>query len=281
MASKVWTLGLMSAVLAICFAAADAGRQAGENAVFAALGLGEHTYVAIAVGSQLVLGAIAIWRYRIRPAFGLAVPAETIVAFGIFSLVIGLAAGLYRPLTQGLDLSALTLEALWPICLPFIHGLIAAAFAPLIAMLLRNYEAGAVADAGTGSQAQDIADANRKLAEELTIAQATVARLNRELKSASDEFGRGMQDAAKSADALAKAIQKSAKAIGGKTEGLASTFQTFDRSVKDMTGDAEAAAKAIAQLKQAAEESRTLLDAFATLIESVENFLGQNDSRAP
>lgn len=277
----LWLIGLLTAISSVFAAAAAAVGEPEAVRLVTALELGEHAYAIVTVGSELLLGAVAILRYRAQPAFGLAVPAETIVAFGIFSLVIGLAVGLSRPLIEGLDISQLTLDQLRPIGLPFIHGLVAAACAPFVAMLLRNYEADALAAAEAGASAFDIRDANVKLARELETAQANVSRLNAALAASTDKFGESLQTTVDGADRLSKGLVVAANSIGGASDALTNRLKHLESTLRGADDSASEAAQALAELRRASTDARILLDALATLIESVNDFVGPDDRRRP
>jgi hypothetical protein len=99
------------------------------------------TFGIAALAAQIELFSAALYlRSRSAPRFDMTVAAETLVALGVFSLIVGIVlAAIAMP---GLNISAgaVTLADFKPLVISFAEGLLASALAPVLATLLRQIE---------------------------------------------------------------------------------------------------------------------------------------------
>lgn len=221
------------------------------------------------IGCLIVLsGAAVSYHDNNRPGFDPVVAAETIVAFGVTSLILSLVSAAY-PLFVGRAIGDLfKTGGLGKIATPFLEGLATAGLAPLFAMILRNRVAEAE---GTGDAVGDLTGLARAMAgltREMDAARASMTELQVSLKSASV-----------STKALADNVQTEA-------ERLKLVLLEAQAELKGLSGAASSSrtevgelASETAKLKSSMTENGVLLAALAKLIESVERFVAPGGRR--
>jgi len=158
--------------------------------------------------SVIVLGAIWCLTDRDKEAsrFDMLGAAEIVVVYGIFGLLASLAFGAARsaPLIQaGLSGNAIDLRSLVPLVTRFTEGLFAAGIAPLVAVVLRQFEL-MVGKPRLVDVVLDPAELER----EFKALELALKGLNREVEGMITRFGG-------SADRLANAVSDLNKAISG------------------------------------------------------------------
>lgn len=245
-------------------------------------------YAAGSVGGLLWLTRAAFsLRKRGAERFDMIVASEAIIAFGIFSLVLGLVMSLNFASSTALELTELTLDSLRPLMVPFLEGLCAAAVAPALATVLRQYEALSHAEEGEliGSSAVPGGSGFFKRLEILD------ERLNRavagtEALAASCEQGAERIEAA--VEALANSTAGLSETIAAQQERFASSATASEQellglshSVAESRGALEALAGETRALKQAASEGTTLLNGLAKLIASIDRFIKPDPDQTP
>jgi methyl-accepting chemotaxis protein len=216
-----------------------------------------------ALGACLFLGVFLLWRLAIRlskrkPALNLTVAAETIVALGIFSLVISVAASVYLAISQT---EAINPSNLRPFVLPFLEGLITAALAPLLATHLRNIEASrpmgdSVEMPGVVDASSDLAKQMQLAAEQLKAASAAFGTLNEEIK------------------AQTVAFKEATEAVGAEAGKLIGAFKDETTKLKGALGDFRGDVKALAE---AASEGSEALSKLSTEVNKVAGTSGETD----
>jgi len=102
--------------------------------------------IAAVVAEFWLAGAAWYLRARSEPRFDMTIAAETVVAFGVFSLIGGIALAIFVTRSNGLNLRDITDGGVNPgdlnlLLISFGDGLLASAFAPLLATVLRHLEA--------------------------------------------------------------------------------------------------------------------------------------------
>lgn len=237
--------------------------------------LGPWTLFIVFFVSILALVALAVKLADARPRLNLTIAAESIVALGIFSLILSIAVALYgvSDLITEMAKRALSIEDIRRFSVPFIEGLAAAAIAPFIATILRHVEASFIA---AESGEMGLSEASREassLAAELKQATETIAGLNRELTGTKGAFESAIMGAAGAAGSLGTTLQTEA-------ERLKFALQ---RVQAEATGLSDASAKSrdavvtfgssMAGLSSSAHDAHELLDALGKLIESVERYV--------
>jgi hypothetical protein len=187
--------------------------------------------------------------------------AEGIVAFGVFSLVIGLASVACRFLFGFASLESVQSGQLVGF-FPFVEGLITAGVAPLFAIFLRLR----IAELESGVDAiGDLLELSRATTD---LTQQMIAA-----KKAIDTFGTGADAAGKSTAGLASAMKSEADKWGLALQEGQAHVKTFGAAAKDGSTDVSALAEETRKLKSAAAETSKLLDELARLIASVERFV--------
>jgi hypothetical protein len=215
------------------------------------------------VGCLVALSAIAVQFHKEgRAGFDAVVAAETIVAFGVTSLILSLVAAVF-PLISGHELEKVFQGGgLRRIAPPFLEGLATAGLAPLFAMVLRNR----VSELdGAKDPIGDAADLSRAMA----------------------GLVRGLDAARKSAES----VDTSLTSVGASMRLLADNVQTEGERLKLVLLEAQSQLRGLggaaetgrtevgglatetAKLKGSVGDTHTLMEALAKLIESVERFV--------
>lgn len=204
-----------------------------------------------------------------RSDFDAVIAAETIVAFGVLSLILGLASALAHVAFGGADVSASDTRALGWLALPFMEGLVTAGLAPFFAVVLRNraFEQGEAVDAGDDMAV--LARAARDLAKQLKASTDALASLRAAAEGASLST-RGLATNVEAETARLTAAL-------GEGEGGVRAFGAAASSGKtEVAGLADETVR----LKAAAGETTALLDELSTLIGQVERFVAPSTGRA-
>lgn len=278
----------------------------------AQIALGPHPLLLFGCNFSIIL-LLALTAMRAHRAsdgeFDSGVAAETIVAFGVLSLILGLAAAIVPALElakNGLAFDAKTLTSLGA---PFVQGLAAAGLAPVVAVLLRNFSAEHGGVESTEEELKRLAHAVGRLTGELGSARTMAAALTGALSDARDATIRLGPDLTSQIDGVAQAAGRIAPAL---TAGAASLAGVLDQSGRDFADelndagarfatrldDARARVEALglaadggashlaglstelARVRTGAAESAELLDALAELIASVERFAAARGAEA-
>jgi hypothetical protein len=231
---------------------------------------------------MVFLVLLAVKLASAKPRLNLTIAAETVVALGIFSLILSIAVALYgvSDFVTEIGKRELSIDDIRRFTVPFIEGLAAAALAPFVATILRHFEA---SYAATESGETGLAEAARgalHLAAELRQATETIAGLNRELTGTKGAFESAVKSAVGAAGSLGTMLQ---------TESERLRF-AFQRIQAEATGLAEASDRSreavaafcssMAGLSASSRDARDLLDALGKLIESVERYVNPDRSRS-
>lgn len=196
-----------------------------------------------------------------RAGFDPVVAAETVVAFGVFSLVVGLVSVGFRFLFGYADFQLLQ-NGQFLDFLPFLEGLATAGFAPLAAIYLRLRTA--ELDSGVDAVGDLL---------ELSRATTDLTRQMVAAKNAIETFGSGADAAGKSTVGLASAMKSEADKWGLALQEGQAHVKTFGAAAKDGSTDVSKLAEETRKLKSAAADTSKLLDELARLIASVERFV--------
>lgn len=264
-ATRVWLVS--SSATAIFIFSTGALRASGV--------LGQGTLFGAFTISIVVLGFFAIKFATARPRLNLTLAAETIVALGIFSLIISIAVVLFSVSEFMVETSQrdLTIADMRQFAWPFGEGLAAAAIAPFVATLLRHIESNlAAVDSGDAGMA-DAAREAATLADELKLVTVTFRAINSELAASKDAFETAAGNAVRATSTLASTLQTEAERLR----------VALQRVQAEATGLADASEKSrvvvtelgtgLKELKSSSNDARALLDALGKLIESVERYI--------
>lgn len=196
-----------------------------------------------------------------RAGFDPVVAAETIVAFGVFSLVVGLVSVGLRFLFGLADFQLLQ-NGQFLDFLPFLEGLATAGFAPVAAIYLRLRTAELDSGVDAVGDLLELSRATTDLTQQMIAA-----------KKAIETFGTGADAAGKSTAGLASAMKSEANKWGLALQEGQAHVKTFGTAAKEGSTDVSALAEETRRLKSAAAETSKLLDELARLIASVERFV--------
>ena len=217
--------------------------------------------VNVAVLLALWLQAVNLHRRRV-PGFDVIVAAETIVAFGIMSLILGLAVALL-PIVTGIGaLDIASPGALGQLALPFLVGLGTAGVAPFFAMLLRNQSAEDDAIVDPVGDASDLAKAMGALRKELVDVEKTMKSFHETAASA----GRATSNLADVVDTETGRLKIALLEGQSGVRSLGAAAETGSQQVSKLSGETQ-------RLTKASSEAAALLDALAALIAAVERFV--------
>lgn len=229
-------------------------------------------YLAVALLVALFFLAVAL--SRDTQSLNHTIAAETIVAIGIFSLVVSLAGAIYRiqPILSNKSNTSFIYSELAPLGGLFFEGLIAAAVAPLLATMLRNIDGG---ENEAESAEPDLAEAAKKakhLAKELDKAGSIIGTLNEGLLDQVEVLKKAATSAASATTGLVEALKN-------ETERLKIALQRVQAELGGLSDASAKGREAVVNLggsmgaaSTSAKEARELLDALGKLIDSVERF---------
>lgn len=236
----------------------------------------------------LFLSAIGL-RARGIPRFDMMVAAEVIVAYGILSLVLGLALAISNVLRSDVTQGGIQLAELQPLLTPFVEGLVAAGVAPLAAVALRQLE---VLKYGVPESAEASPEARlAELDEKIRKASEAFDGLIASCKRSSEQFeksAKGFAGTTGTWEAAARKTEAAMDAVASSAESgrsrLETAFGTIAAEAEKARGSLSAAvsefgelAGAFGRLRSAAAESSRLLEELQRLIASVERFIRPED----
>lgn len=205
---------------------------------------GPNPFVLAACNLSIILG-LALAAIRAHRAsggrFDSAVGAETVVAFGVLALILGLATAISPLLRHGAD--ALTFDAatLRQLGGPFVQGLVAAGLAPVVAVLLRH--ASAELDDDPATEADQLGDALAYLTEQIAGAVEAAAALTGSLDAAATAAARIGPDLGRHLDQIADAA---ARAGPGVSSGVAALTGALHAGGRRFTDEMESAGRGLA-----------------------------------
>lgn len=264
-ATRTWLIASSLAAIAIF----------GSGILRAAGKMGPGTLFFVFAMSMVGLLYLALKLANARPRLNLTLAAETLVALGIFSLIISIAVVLFSASEFMLDIAKrdLSIDNMRRFAWPFGEGLMAAAVAPFIATLLRHIESSVSSiDSGDASFA-DAAREAETLTEEIKQTAANLRAINAQLTGTKDAFEGALGGAVKATGIFASTLQT-------ETDRLKLTLQ---RVQAEATGLADASERSrvrvselgssFGELVASSREAREMLDALGTLIESVERYI--------
>ncbi len=217
-----------------------------------------------------------------KPHLNLTLAAETIVAFGIFSLIVSIAVVMLNVsefLIKGSE-RELSIDEMRRFAWPFAEGLVAAAIAPFLATFFRHLESSTftteVDEPGLAAATSEA----ETLAAELKATATIFRSVNAEFVAAKDALlthqvalERALGGAAKTTSMLSEALQTEAERLRVAVHRVQAEATGFaDASQKGRVTLGELGTS-LSQLNESARDSRQLLDALGKLIESVERFI--------
>ena len=218
-------------------------------------------------------------RRRGEGAFDMVVAAEAIIAFGIFSLVLGLVMSLNFATQAAPALDELSLETLRPLTIPFLEGLCAAAVAPALATILRQYDALSGTEEEAVMAGSPVAGGSgffqrlEALEQGMTRAVEGAERLATVCESGAAKVETALGKLSESTDGLGDSIKSETERLAGAAKGGAVGLQELTAKAGESKTALEALTTETQAFKEAAAESTTLLTGLADLIESVERFV--------
>ncbi|MEA3036979.1 MAG: hypothetical protein QOH04_2756 [Sphingomonadales bacterium] len=187
--------------------------------------------------------------------------AEGIVAFGVFSLVIGLASVACRYIFGFASFDPQLTDQLGGF-FPFVEGLMTAGFAPLFAIFLRLRIAELESGVDTVGDLLELSRATADLTQQMVTARKAI-----------ETFGSGADAAGRSTVGLASTMKSEADKWGLALQEGQAHVKTFGAAAKDGSVNVAGLAEETHKLKSAAADATKLLDELARLIASVERFV--------
>jgi hypothetical protein len=262
-AFRTWIIASLFGVLAV--ALASSWRTSGV--------LPQYGFTVLTVGAACALTLVAFVIGRNTRQFNLTVAAETLVAFGVLSLVVGLGSAILLAVSRFKATKIIGIEDLSTVTTVFIEGLFTAAVCPMLAMLIRIREAQLrIVEAG-GPEMDAAARAADALTNQLNEVTAHLAALNTSLEKEVKTFQTAAADVGGAARVMAESLwtesKRAKEALQRVETGAASlgaaaeqTGRATTRLGTDLSG-----------LTKSASEAKTLLDALSNAVESVERFV--------
>jgi hypothetical protein len=205
--------------------------------------------------------------------FDMIVAAESLIAFGILSLLLGLGLSILILATRfdAGGLGDLGVNELEPLLLPVVEGLAATAVATILANVLRQLDVLRYGEAPVAPEA--IPATPEMLERRLESLAARLDLTSEHLDQLASTFRQGAEDYAASIERLHAATS----GLGGQVEAIGQQMRSFSSELAAAgTAGSEAVRELAAEsrrFKDAAREGTTLLDGLARLIASVERFV--------
>jgi hypothetical protein len=225
--------------------------------------------------SIVLLFLLAMKLAGAKPRLNLTIAAESVVALGIFSLILSIAVALYgiSDFVTQMATRDLTIDDIRRFTVPFIEGLAAAALAPFIATVLRHFEASFAAIESGETGMTEAAREAAGLALELKNTTTVIAGLNKELTGTKGAFKSALTGAVAAAGRLGTTLET-------ETERLKFAFQRVQAEATALSDASERSRTAVSAfgssmtaLSASSSEARELLDALGNLIDSVERYV--------
>ncbi len=248
------------------------------------------SYFLFSISGLVLLFAGALHFFYINKSdFDVLVASESIVGFGVASLVGGVVVSLLLFLNKfSIETPA---SSSWSqqdtvnLIRPFLEGLSIAALAPLLAIFLRNLESEQNKSA-IHFDAVDLSHHVKSTSSNLTQLNSEIGSLTLALKKQAAEVEKAAAAASKATAGLGSAIVQDMKhlqdalmAARAEIKGIGDAAQNARVSVNEFGSGTETAKRAVSKcaieitnMKEAATQSTTLLDGLAKLIASVKTF---------
>ena len=208
------------------------------------------------------------------PEFNATSAAEVIVALGIASVVFGLVFSLFSILRLSIKPTDLTLPLLGRVLSPFIEGLFCAAFAPILAVVLRYREGAYIkADADEKIDTTALAVEFRNLTAALKTALKDTTDLSAALQAVATDLRDAGKNAVGSLRGLGSAVRMEADAAAGAFKTASDSATAASEKLGAMNKRIEETGNAIESFKARINEGTTLLNGLRDLIASVQRFI--------
>lgn len=220
-------------------------------------------------------------RRRGEANFDMIVAAESLIAFGILSLLLGLGLSIML-LATGLEMGGGVVRDLEPLLLPIGEGLIATAVATILANVLRQLEVvryGAEASAPplAGATPEELGQRLAGLSGRLETTTQHLERLALAFRKGADEYAAAVQRLEAASSGLGARVEQESTGLGRALEEAGRHVRAFGTELGAAgTSGSEAMRELAAEsrrFKEAAREGTTLLDGLGRLIASVERFV--------
>jgi hypothetical protein len=237
--------------------------------------LGAFTLIPVFVVAIVLLVLIAVKLAAARPRLNLTIAAESIIALGIFSLILSLIVALHgvSEFVEDAARRSLTIEDINRFTVPFIEGLAAAGIAPFIATILRHFEASFAAIESGETGMTEAAREATVLAKELKNATAIITSINKELMKTKDAFESAFMGALEGVAGLGTTLQTETERLKFALQRVqAEATALSDASEKSRTA-VSAFGTSMVGLTASSSDARELLDALGKLIDSVERYV--------
>ncbi|WP_176473081.1 hypothetical protein [Sphingomonas lenta] len=233
----------------------------GVHVAQALAGFDPYWLVGCNFGIIFSLALLAVRAHRASEgAFDSAVAAETIVAFGVLALILGLVVAIYRAFALAGEGLRFDLGTVGELGRPFALGLAAAGVAPVVAVLLRNFSAEHGRERGPADELDAATAAAVRLAATLDAVRAAAVDLGQAVGDAAaatarlgPELSRHLSDVADATGRVAPTLDMGASQFSGLLEAGAKRFiGEVDGAGARFAADLDGARRPIAALADAA-----------------------------
>lgn len=240
-------------------------------------------------GSSATLIFLFLSSLRLRKnkatGFDVLVASETIIAFGIVSLVLGLVVGVYQAMSIDEESIVFSTATIRILASPFVEGLFTAALAPVLAMVLRQINhADTVASGVTGGDPvtmtadltndfKELADQIKSATHEMNALCGVIANSANDYKTALGRVNSALMGLGSTVegeiDPLKSALSGGSKELEEFRKGISSGKGMFD----DLQDSSKKTSETLSEMNKATKEGTDLLKGLAKIIESIENFI--------
>jgi methyl-accepting chemotaxis protein len=262
-AFRIWIVASLFGVIAVVLA--STWRTSGV--------LPQYGFTTFTMGTACALTLIAFGIGRNSRQFNLTVAAETLVAFGVLSLVAGLGSAILLAVSRFQATKFIAIEDLSAVTTVFIEGLFTAAVCPMLAMLIRIREAQLrIIEAGGPEM-----DAAARAADELTTQLKTVtthlAALNTSLEKEVKTFQTAAADVSGAARVMAESLWTESKRAKEALQRVETGAASLGAAAEKTGVATTRLGTDLSSLTKSASEAKALMDALSNAIESVERFI--------
>jgi len=235
--------------------------------------LPQYGFTFLTVGAAVAMTVVALVIGRNTRQFNLTVAAETLVAFGVLSLVVGLGSAIMLAVDRFQATRTIEIEDLTAVTTVFIEGLFTAAVCPMLAMFIRIREAHLrIIEAG-GPEMDAAARAADALTNQLKNVTTQLAALNTALEKEVKTFQTAAADVSGAARVMAENLWTESKRAKEALQRVESGATSLGDAAEKTGAATTRLGTDLTKLTKSASETKALLDALSNAVESVERFI--------
>jgi methyl-accepting chemotaxis protein len=235
--------------------------------------LPRYAFATLSVVAACALTLIAFAIGRNTRQFNLTVAAETLVAFGVLSLVVGLGSAILLAVGRFQVTNVIAIDDLSEVTTVFIEGLFTAAVCPMLAMLIRIREAQLrIVEAG-GPEMDAAARAADALTNQLKTVTTHLSALNISLEKEVKTFQTAAADVSGAARVMAESLWSESKRVKEALQRVETGAASLGAAAEKTGAATTRLGTDLSSLTKSASEAKALLDALSNAVESVERFI--------